>query len=51
LRIPEVAHRLALSQARVYELTGSGDLESVTIGRSRRVPLVSLIKFIDERRS
>jgi hypothetical protein len=35
----------------VYELTGSGELGSVTIGRSRRVPLVSLIEFIDERRS
>jgi excisionase family DNA binding protein len=46
LRAREVAVRLALSESRVYELIGGGQLPSVTIGRSRRVPLTALASFI-----
>ena len=34
----EAANRLAICRTRVYELMGSGQLESVRIGSSRRVP-------------
>lgn len=37
LRVEQVGDRLNLSRARVYELIASGDIPSVTIGRSRRV--------------
>lgn len=46
LRIPEVMDRLAVGQTKVYELMSGGELRSVKIGRSRRVPSGELEKFI-----
>ena len=48
LKIPEVMARLAVSQTKVYELMSSGELRSVRVGRSRRVPNDDLERFVAE---
>jgi excisionase family DNA binding protein len=48
---PEVAaDRLSLSRARVYELLATGQIESIKIGRSRRIPVSALVRFIERQR-
>jgi excisionase family DNA binding protein len=42
----EAAERLRISRAQVYVLLRTGSLESVQIGRSRRIPVVALANFI-----
>ncbi|MGI8757137.1 MAG: helix-turn-helix domain-containing protein [Acidimicrobiales bacterium] len=49
LRAEEAGDRLRLSRARIYELMRTGELPSVTIGKSRRVPLTALIEFIQSK--
>ena len=48
LKIPEVMARLAVGQTKVYELMSSGELRSVKVGRSRRVPNHDLERFMAE---
>lgn len=48
LKIPEVMARLAVGQTKVYELMSSGELRSVKVGRSRRVPSDELERFVAE---
>ena len=48
LKIPDVMERLAVGQTKVYELMSSGELRSVKVGRSRRVPSDELERFIAE---
>ncbi len=42
----EAATALGISRTRVYELMASGQLASVKIGRSRRIPAPALYAFI-----
>jgi|tagenome__1003787_1003787.scaffolds.fasta_scaffold19739748_2 excisionase family DNA binding protein len=35
LKVPEVAFRLSISRAKVYELLAAGELRSVALGGSR----------------
>lgn len=46
LRVDEAAEALALSRTKVYELMASGELESVKVGRSRRVPRSALDSLV-----
>jgi excisionase family DNA binding protein len=46
LTVPEVMSRLRLSRAKIYDLIRSRDLETVTIGRCRRIPLEALTDYI-----
>ena len=46
LTVPEAAERLSLSRSKVYELMAAGRIDSVSIGRSRRVPLAACEKFV-----
>jgi excisionase family DNA binding protein len=46
LTVEEAADRLAISRTVVYELLRSGRLESVTIGRNRRIPAVAIDDFV-----
>lgn len=46
LRPEEVAEALSVGRTKVYELMGSGDLRSVRVGGSRRVPADALNDFI-----
>lgn len=50
LRPEEAAERLGLSRATVYALIAGGEIESIHIGRSRRIPVAALAKFVDARR-
>lgn len=50
LRVEDAAALLGLSRSVVYELIGSGRLESVTVGRSRRIPVAALDAFVASRR-
>jgi excisionase family DNA binding protein len=47
LRVEEAAERTGLSRSKGYELVATGDWPSVKVGRSRRVPLASLMAWIN----
>lgn len=51
LKPEEAAMRLGVSRATVYELMASGRLESLTIGKSRRIEVRALEQFVEARRS
>lgn len=42
----EAARRLSVGRSTIYELMSSGALESVSIGRCRRVPVSCLAVFV-----
>jgi excisionase family DNA binding protein len=46
LTVPEAAKRLSLSRSKVYELIAAGVIESVTIGRARRISSAAMARFI-----
>ncbi len=46
LKVPEVAVRLGISRAKVYELLADGELRSVRLAGSRRVRSLDLDDFI-----
>jgi excisionase family DNA binding protein len=46
LTMEEAAERLSLGRTVVYGLVARGELESVTVGRSRRVPVQALDAFV-----
>jgi excisionase family DNA binding protein len=50
LTVEEAAHRLAVGRTLMYALVSSGAVESVRIGRLRRVPADALVTFLDELR-
>jgi excisionase family DNA binding protein len=43
----EAAGRMGISRAHVYRLIGARELDSIKIGRSRRVPVAALDDFIE----
>lgn len=49
--IPEAATALRISRTKLYELLDSGDVESVYIGRSRKIPAEDLRTYIDHLRA
>ncbi len=46
----EAARRLSLSRTTLYELVLRGEIESLKIGRSRRIPADALTAFIERKR-
>ncbi|MCK9878557.1 helix-turn-helix domain-containing protein [Frankia sp. Ag45/Mut15] len=46
----EAADLLGVSRSTVYELLNSGDIESVHIGRARRIPSAALLTFVNRLR-
>lgn len=50
LRVDEAAEALALSRTKVYELMASGELESLKLGRARRIPITALSKLVADNR-
>jgi excisionase family DNA binding protein len=46
----EAAQRLGCGRTTVYELISSGELETVTIGRLRRVPVDALTDYVNRLR-
>jgi len=45
LKVEEAAELLSLGRSAVYEAIRVGRLESVTVGRSRRVPSEAITRF------
>jgi excisionase family DNA binding protein len=43
----EAAHWLGICRSKVYELLYAGELRSVKIGRSRRIPTSAVIAYVD----
>lgn len=50
LRVDEAAKALGVSRSQVYVLIARGELDAVTIGRSRRVPVDAVQAFIERLR-
>jgi excisionase family DNA binding protein len=50
LTVEEAAERLSIGRTKVYELLATGALESVTIGRCRRIPVRALEPFVTKLR-
>lgn len=46
LTVEEVARRLRLGRTFVYRLITTGELESVKVGRLRRVPAECLVEYV-----
>ena len=46
LTVQEAANRLSMSRAALYPLVTSGQIDSVLIGRSRRIHVVALEAFV-----
>ena len=49
--VEEAAHRLSMSQSKVYDLVLSGQIESIKVGRSRRVLVAGIDDFINRLRT
>lgn len=47
LTVPQVCRILQVSRSKVYQMLASGEIRSVTIGRSRRVPVAALRGFTE----
>lgn len=50
LSVPEAAYELGLGRTRVYELMRDGTLESVHVGRLRKIPATALVDFVERCR-
>lgn len=48
LRVEEAAHLLGVSRSKTYDLISRGDLRSVQLDGSRRVPARCLADYMDE---
>lgn len=46
LTVTEAANYLSLSRAGLYNLITAGAITSIHIGRSRRIPLIELRRFV-----
>lgn len=51
LSVSDAATVLGVGRTTVYELIGAGQLETVHIGRSRRVPVDALHAFVERLRA
>lgn len=49
LKPMEAAETLGLGRTRIYEMLACGELPSVRIGRSIRVPVAALNKWVEEK--
>jgi excisionase family DNA binding protein len=50
LTVEEAAERLGIGRTTMYALVKGGDVESIAIGRLRRIPLDALDEFIERLR-
>ncbi len=48
--VDEAAQLLSISRAALYPRVIAGEVESITIGRSRRIPRQALLDFIENAR-
>lgn len=50
LTVVEAARRLEVSRSLLYELIAAGEIESIHVGRLRRIPADALSDYVDRRR-
>ncbi len=51
MRIVDAAEATKLSRSKIYELIARGELESVVIGRARRIPVEALKEYVARLRA
>ena len=51
LTVSEAARQLGIGRSLLYELLADGQVESIHVGRLRRIPIDALADFIDRQRS
>ncbi|MFF5201746.1 helix-turn-helix domain-containing protein [Micromonospora parva] len=51
LTVEESAQKARISRAKMFQLLKAGEIESVKIGRSRRIPAEALGAYVDRLRS
>lgn len=51
LSVPEAAHRLGIGRSFLYELIAAGQIETITIGRLRRISVEAIDDFVARRRA
>ncbi len=51
LTVSEAAQRLAIGRSLLYELLADGQVESIHVGRLRRIPIDALATYIDQQRN
>ena len=51
LTVVDAARRLEISRSLLYELLATGELESIHVGRLRRVPAEALAAYVERQRS
>jgi excisionase family DNA binding protein len=51
LTVERAAERLDVGRTKVFELMATGELESVEIGRARRIPAEALRGYVDRLRA
>lgn len=49
--IPEAATALRISRTKLYELLDTGEIESIHIGRSRKIPAEALSDYVSRLRA
>jgi len=49
LTIPEAARVLGVSRSILYQLVQAGEVATIKIGRSRRVPILALEQYVSAR--
>ncbi len=50
LSVPEAAHRLGIGRSFLYELIAGGKIETLTIGRLRKISVQALTEFVERQR-
>ncbi len=45
--VPQVCRMLQISRSKAYELVSTGEIPSIQIGRSRRIPAAQFRAYID----
>jgi len=51
LTVPEVMEALGIGRTFTYSLINRGDLESIKVGRCRRIPTTSVERFVESLRN
>ena len=51
LTVEQAAERLGIGRTLMYSLVSAGDVESVTIGRLRRIPADALVRYVEGLRA
>ncbi len=49
LSVDEAAGALSLGRTRVYELVMKGDIASIKLGRTRRIPVAALREYVSRQ--